>query len=742
MNTGIKRSYFIPGQILSYRDLMVDQAYHIAKLRALNQGQRTTGALYGLTLAKVDEPSGRTISIQPGMAIDGSGREILLLQVYSQTISAPSTGTVTMTVAIAYNETIKTVCANDPSRVHAYVEEIPLFYINADPPSDQERFITLGQINFKNGQIDSIHAVNTLAMTLSVSEIDFISKDNQGSVVSSSMRIDRLQDSLEIDGNLAVYPPIPLTAPVTGATNIFSVYIAVTDQQQGVNAVAAFMVKPNGDTSVMNNLSVGEDLALTGKLVFAADSSANSLISFAQKQLNINSPTIVLQGEVLAGSPPQPLIQSGYWKQDATGKPLYYAGGVVEIRGTNSDLISFDPDNSSTFSGDLLVNGTLTTATLTSPSTLAITSPVALTGTMTISASGGKLSSNTLMSIKGNTEIDGNLLLLPSSSLTIGTLAVALGNADQLSIGGAILTNADANGVSLYGKNGLSLRDTGTKSASFIDLAAGSADHGTFAIRSSNAFTSRLAVNTQGIVEIGSDPGSNDQLNELLRVWGDGYIQGNLSVGNGVDNQYHKLVIRGPNNPTNANSFQDISYEFMNAGSAKIRAYRGGTWDTYLQFLTNGVAPEGDNPLVRMQINSDGSVVIGTDPGSAALLRVGGDIVCQGNLAAQNLKLPALGADYVFDDAYALPTLHQVEQFIKINRHLPEIPSAQTMQKNGIDISSVITKQLVKIEELTLYAIEANYRIATLEKERDAANDQMNDFQQRLARIEYLFRNQ
>ncbi|TAG00241.1 MAG: hypothetical protein EAZ44_09605 [Cytophagia bacterium] len=63
-------------------------------------------------------------------------------------------------------------------------------------------------------------------------------------------------------------------------------------------------------------------------------------------------------------------------------------------------------------------------------------------------------------------------------------------------------------------------------------------------------------------------------------------------------------------------------------------------------------------------------------------------------------------ADFVFEKNYKLKSLKEVEQFIIKNKHLPDVPSAQTIQKEGIDIAEMQKIQMQKIEELTLYLIE------------------------------------
>ena len=63
-------------------------------------------------------------------------------------------------------------------------------------------------------------------------------------------------------------------------------------------------------------------------------------------------------------------------------------------------------------------------------------------------------------------------------------------------------------------------------------------------------------------------------------------------------------------------------------------------------------------------------------------------------------------ADKVFDNDYELKPLSQLEEFIKKNKHLPEIPSEKEVIENGIDVGEMNKLLLQKIEELTLYLIE------------------------------------
>ena len=81
----------------------------------------------------------------------------------------------------------------------------------------------------------------------------------------------------------------------------------------------------------------------------------------------------------------------------------------------------------------------------------------------------------------------------------------------------------------------------------------------------------------------------------------------------------------------------------------------------------------------------------------------------EGAILAEKIKIAQRSgawADYVFADDYKLMTLQELETFIKANKHLPGIESAEEVQANGLDLSDMQTKQMAKIEELTLNLIE------------------------------------
>nr|WP_321485474.1 hypothetical protein [uncultured Draconibacterium sp.] len=79
-----------------------------------------------------------------------------------------------------------------------------------------------------------------------------------------------------------------------------------------------------------------------------------------------------------------------------------------------------------------------------------------------------------------------------------------------------------------------------------------------------------------------------------------------------------------------------------------------------------------------------------------------------------DVNVPA--PDYVFHKDYKLLPFSELEKFIRRNKHLPDIPSAKEMQREGLTLSEMSFLLLKKTEELTLYIIDHDERIALLEE--------------------------
>lgn len=68
-------------------------------------------------------------------------------------------------------------------------------------------------------------------------------------------------------------------------------------------------------------------------------------------------------------------------------------------------------------------------------------------------------------------------------------------------------------------------------------------------------------------------------------------------------------------------------------------------------------------------------------------------------------------ADYVFEEAYPLMPLSELKQYIRENKHLPNVPAAVEMQENGLNVAQSSVMLMEKVEELTLYLIQVKEQV-------------------------------
>jgi hypothetical protein len=70
--------------------------------------------------------------------------------------------------------------------------------------------------------------------------------------------------------------------------------------------------------------------------------------------------------------------------------------------------------------------------------------------------------------------------------------------------------------------------------------------------------------------------------------------------------------------------------------------------------------------------------------------------------------------DYVFDTEYTLMPIAELKEYIKVNRRLPDMPSAKHVYREGLDVGESQKIMLRKIEELTLYIIRLQEEVQSL----------------------------
>jgi hypothetical protein len=160
-------------------------------------------------------------------------------------------------------------------------------------------------------------------------------------------------------------------------------------------------------------------------------------------------------------------------------------------------------------------------------------------------------------------------------------------------------------------------------------------------------------------------------------------------------------------------SYNHSSVRFGHDGNDRIIAdnspnkiYGGGYW-----FRVHNETAGAGKYIDVMALSEAGNVGIGTTNPDAKL-------TVNGDIHTKEVKIDLSGAfavpDYVFANDYKLKTLSEVDQYVKANSHLPEIPSAKEMAQNGMLVSEMNLSLLKKIEELTLYAIEQQKKLEAM----------------------------
>jgi len=116
--------------------------------------------------------------------------------------------------------------------------------------------------------------------------------------------------------------------------------------------------------------------------------------------------------------------------------------------------------------------------------------------------------------------------------------------------------------------------------------------------------------------------------------------------------------------------------------------------------------------------SANGSVGIGIT--NAANIPNGYLLAVDGNVIAEEIRVELSAdwwPDYVFENDYDLRTIEDLEKSIQENGHLPGIPSAKSLEEEGLNLGDMQKRMMEKIEELSLYIIQQNKEIKTLQEQ-------------------------
>ncbi|MGF7076258.1 hypothetical protein [Mucilaginibacter sp. 3215] len=173
---------------------------------------------------------------------------------------------------------------------------------------------------------------------------------------------------------------------------------------------------------------------------------------------------------------------------------------------------------------------------------------------------------------------------------------------------------------------------------------------------------------------------------------------------------------------TNTDTYGIVTGDGSNS-NLRISGTTGGpTGYGLLQTFIGGGATAGG--ILSLQRDA-GNVGIGTSDTKGYKLAVNGSAIA----TAVFVKLYSTWPDYVFKPTYQLRPLAEVKTYIDQNQHLPEVPSADEIAKDGLNLGETNKLLMKKVEELTLYLIDNEKK----DKEKDK---QLEELQNRVAQLE------
>ena len=333
----------------------------------------------------------------------------------------------------------------------------------------------------------------------------------------------------------------------------------------------------------------------------------------------------------------------------------------------------------------------------------------------------------------GTTTLNGALTINASSATTSYTLPLAGGTNGQVltmqdaTTGTTTWTTLTGGGVA---QNINSLNYNTATASLTVGISGGTSQEISLATLGSTTVSGTLTVNQA--TRLGSST--------LLRYPGTYAAPGSSSAILGIEGAPDarlRLIaaatdadsgIRAPNIDLYANSAGEDGgrIDFIAGNTTALTVPPGGA---AMRFYTY---PDLSTRIQAMTISSSGTVGIGDATPDEGTLVVSGTIVSSGNMTAGVTLTP----DYVFEQFfkgrsnanpnYEFPSLEEVEAFVKENHHLPNIPSAAEVEKQGgIILNRASELQLEKIEELYLHTIQQQKAIQRQQEEIDALKEML-----------------
>jgi hypothetical protein len=194
-------------------------------------------------------------------------------------------------------------------------------------------------------------------------------------------------------------------------------------------------------------------------------------------------------------------------------------------------------------------------------------------------------------------------------------------------------------------------------------------------------------------------------------------LKGNkLGIGT-IDNPIARLDLGNDYVMSNPASLESPTISLWKSGDISLYGFgvSGGTMNYFADKVHTFYTHSGGGRTAACFVNPQG-MGIGLIPSQTLPGNGEYKLVVNGKVKAKEIKVTVTDyGDYIFSPAYRLRPLSEVDAYIKQNGHLPEVPSAAEVAREGMNVGEMENTLLKKIEELTLYLIQQQQRIEQLE---------------------------